>query len=95
MQMICNLYRFAATRAEKLDPLLTMGLLELEPKHAQYEPFRFRAFAHAKKSDNPETKTVGATFALYDAVDAASDTADAMVKRYTAKSLRLLGAGKE
>ena len=90
-KMIFSLYEFAEARAPELDPLLTISMLELESNQEQHRTFRKQAYKHAKESQNIETKAVGATLAMNDAIDAAADSVNALRNRYTEKSLSLLG----
>ncbi len=93
-ELITNLYEFGETRSEVLCSLLTLGLLQLGSNAEDYRPFRLQAYEYARNSQNPETATVAATFALHEAVERAADMVSRWRNRYGDKCLLLLGVTK-
>ena len=93
-QLMDNLYELADSRSEVLSPLLTWGLLQLDSNEELYRPFRLQAFDYARSSQQPQTATTGAAFALDDAVAQAEDAVGRLRNRYSNKCLQLLGVTK-
>ena len=90
-QLIDNLFDFSKARVSVLAPLLVIGLLNLEANAEIYRSLRTQAYEHAINSSQPETATIAAAFSVGDAVADAADLVGKWQKRFTPKSLQLLG----